>query len=157
MHDQTPHPDDPTITPTIPLGLARDLHRLDARSQPAWPSDDRVLAVTRVGTTDRATRHGPWRLVGWSAGLAAAAGLAVSAMVWFGGSAPQGPARGERPGLAAAPSSPVTMLDAYRLALMLNRHQTPPPAWDADADGRVTQSDVEALAARAVRVQEASS
>ncbi len=153
MHDHEPSHDNPTI----PSGLAHDLHRLDARSQPAWPSVDRLLAVTRVGTTDRATQHGPWRLVGWSAGLAAAAGLAVSAMVWFGGPAPQGPARGEGVGLVAAPASPVTMLDAYRLALMLDRHQTPPPAWDANADGQVTRSDIDALTARAVSLQEASS
>lgn len=163
MHDRNPQPDDPHI----PAGLARDLHRLDARSLPAWPGDDPVLAAARAG----GSRRGPWRLVGWSAGLtAAAAGLAISALVWFNPPTRHAPARGAespsiagRPaagdgtGLGAAPASPVTMLDAYRLTLMLDRLETPSAAWDADADGRVTPADVDALAARAVSLQETSS
>ena len=142
--------------PQIPEALASGIGQLDRSRRPDWPEEDRVLAAVD------APRGRPWRVVGWSAGLtAAAAGLAVSAIVWFGGPPQHGASRGEGQAAAggspAAPASPVTMLDAYRLTLMLERRESPALAWDADADGRVTGADVDALAAAAVRLGEASS
>lgn len=135
--------------PRIPDALAGGLRRLQAEHRAAWDADDPVLAAAGRGA------RRPWKLVGWSSGLVAAAGLAVAAVVWLANPGLQNPARS---GFArSGPASPVTMLDAYRLRLMLNRAETPSPAWDADADGVVNGADVDALAAAAVRLGEASS
>ncbi|MBK7405442.1 MAG: hypothetical protein IPJ41_12620 [Phycisphaerales bacterium] len=135
--------------PHIPDRLARDLGRLE--SPPAWPADDPVLVAARRlrGRTRR-----PLRVAGWSAGLAAAAGLAISTIVWFH-PVRQGPAG--TPALASGPASPATMLDAYRLTLILDRRETPATTWDADGNGAIDRADVDTLAARAVSLGEASS
>jgi hypothetical protein len=142
--------------PHIPDRLARDLRRLE--HDPAWPGDDPVLAEARATLRGRPARR---RLAGWSAGLAAAAGLAISAIVWFNPPARHGPARGleggETPAVASGPASPVTMLDAYRLTLILGRDETAAPAWDANADGTIDGRDVDTLAARAVSLKETAS
>lgn len=137
--------------PHIPDRLARDLGRLE--SPPAWPADDPVLAAARR-LKSRARR--PLRLAGWAAGLAAAAGLAISTIVWFN-QARHVPAPATTEALAPGPASPATMLDAYRLTLILDRRETPAPAWDADGNGAVNRADVDTLAARAVSLGEASS
>jgi hypothetical protein len=47
----------------------------------------------------------------------------------------------------------VDVLDAYRLALALQRGESVPPAFDLDGDGRVDARDVDRIAARAVRIR----
>lgn len=150
MHDpQTPIPD----------RLARDLRTLEP--QASWPGDDPVIAAAWAQLRGRPSRR-PLRIGAWSAGLAAAAGLAISAMVWLNQPVRHGPAGGLASGgdtpAAAGPASPVTMLDAYRLALMLERREAvTATSWDANADGAIDGRDVEALAARAVSLKETTS
>lgn len=135
--------------PRIPDALAGGLRRLQGGRRAAWNADDPVLAAVGRGA------RRPWRVVGWSSGLVAAAGLAVAAVVWFANPGSQNPAWS---GIAhSAPASPVTMLDAYRLRLALDRSDSPGDKWDANDDGVVNGSDVDALAAAAVRLGEASS
>jgi hypothetical protein len=144
--DHRPDTDDPRI----PDALASGLRRLETRHAPAWGDDDPVLAS--VGP---AARGGSRRVVRWSAGLAAAAGLAVAAALWMTNPGPPRPARSAL--ALSGPASPVTMLDAYRLRLMLDKAESPGGAWDANADGLVDGADVDALAGAAVRLGEASS
>lgn len=145
--------------PHIPDRLARDLRRLDSPGEAPWPADDPVLGA-RSRLRGRAARR-PLRLAAWSAGLAAAAGLAISAIVWLNPPARHGPARGtgarEAPAVASGPDSPVTMLDAYRLALILDSDGAAASAWDANADGAVNSRDIDTLAAVAVSLKETSS
>jgi hypothetical protein len=47
----------------------------------------------------------------------------------------------------------VDVLDAYRLALALQRGQRVPPAFDLDGDGRVDARDIDRIAGRAVRIR----
>ncbi|HEX6812806.1 MAG TPA: dockerin type I domain-containing protein [Planctomycetota bacterium] len=46
----------------------------------------------------------------------------------------------------------VDVLDAYRLALALQRGQSVPATFDLDGDGRVDAHDADRIAARAVRI-----
>ncbi|HZW09235.1 MAG TPA: hypothetical protein VFF69_04965 [Phycisphaerales bacterium] len=146
--------------PNIPDRLARDLHRLDSPGDARWPADDPVLGAARRQLRGRSARR-PLRLAAWSAGLAAAAGLAISAMVWLNPPARHVSARGlverDAPAVASGPASPVTMLDAYRLALLLDHDEPAAGAWDANADGAIDRRDVDTLAVRAVSLGETAS
>lgn len=142
----------------VPPALSAGLNRLEKRHSPSWEAEDRVLLAIRGSNAGRGRR------AGWAVGLtAAAAGLAISAIVWVG--RPSAPPAGLGSDRSVAgggsvfpePGSPVTMLDAFRLRLMLDGDRVPPTAWDADSDGKVTASDVDAIAAAAVRLGEASS
>jgi len=93
--------------------------------------DEAVLALGRVRLRRR-------RLV---PALAVAAGvlLALAATLLF---------REE----AAPAARPPDIVDAYRLALRLDRGEAPDARWDVTGDGRVDGADVDALTARAVRL-----
>ncbi len=50
------------------------------------------------------------------------------------------------------PPRPLDIVDAYRLALRLERGEPVEGTWDRNGDGRVDRADVEAIARAAVRV-----
>ncbi len=92
--------------------------------------DEAILAMGRVRLRRR-------RLVPI---LAVAAGvlLAVTATFFL------------REDSVVAQPRPLDIVDAYRLALRLDRNETPESRWDVNDDGRVDEADVAILARRAV-------
>lgn len=82
--------------------------------------------------------------------VAAAAGLAIAVSVaWWG---PAG-GRNSADELVLGDGEPVTILHAFRLARLIEgRGSGLSLTWDVTADGVVDRRDVEALAARAVRL-----
>jgi len=50
------------------------------------------------------------------------------------------------------PPRPLDIVDAYRLALRLERGEAVDGTWDRNGDGRVDRADVDAIARAAVRV-----
>jgi hypothetical protein len=143
----------PDDGPVVPPGLAADLSALYRAGEVPAGVDVAVLAEAsrRIGRQRRRRR---WVLV--AAGpIAAAAGLAVA--VWlFQTPAPLQPVM---PGVVAAgirgdvdSSGRVDIIDALLLAASLRDGGRLDPSWDLSGDGLVTQADVDAIAAAAVRV-----
>lgn len=140
--------------PGAPAGLEEALRALYGRSPEVPGEIDRaVLAGARRGPVLR------WR--GLGAGLAAAAALGVAVSAWV-----LSPRARQGAGPAVGSSSPsaglgvvaedldgdgrVDIVDALRLARAVERGET--GAWDFNGDGAVDRGDVDALAARAVRL-----
>ena len=154
-----PAPQDPDHT--IPQSLSEALRRLD-RARPAISPldlsslDDAVLAAARAHTTRRARRIRTLRI---AVGMAASIAL-ITAATWS-----LLPRRHASPAALAeisGPSQTITILDAFRLARLLEAPRTAqspalPRAWDATGDGLIDQRDVEALAHRAVKLSAAPS
>jgi hypothetical protein len=135
-------PDD-DLDPRPPHALQRDLRRLFG-TQVRIPDavDARLFAMAR-----RRRLRPVWlRPV-----LIAAAALLVALPLWFAWprqtAAPAQVAREDFDG-----DGRVDVLDAYRLALALQRGQSVPSTFDLDGDGRVGAGDVDRIAARAVRI-----
>jgi hypothetical protein len=54
--------------------------------------------------------------------------------------------------LARRPPRPLDIVDAYRLALRLDRHETIGREWDRNGDGAVDRADVDKIARAAVEI-----
>lgn len=143
---------------SIPPPLLEDLRILYARQMPVpGHLDERILARARSRLqAGRRSRQ----LVRWAplAGLAAAAclGLWLSGGLWNAGGpasapalpAPQAALREDVDG-----NGQVNILDAFTLARRIDQGAGGLDSWDLDGDGHVGQSDVDAIARRAVRIQ----
>jgi hypothetical protein len=118
-----------------PGGLMADLSALYGRTIPV-PSavDAAILAqARRQGMRIRRMRI----LLRWGGGAAAAAAVLLVAL---------------RLAQPTRPSSHVTILDAFSLARQLKSGVKPDKSWDINGDGVIDQKDVDALAAKAVRL-----
>jgi len=130
--------------PDIPPRLAEALRRHERAST------DRInLAALDASVLDGIRARGQRRRVLWrlSGAMAAAAGLAVALYVpWGQNSAPVAPM------VVFDATRPVTILEAFRLARLLESSRAVSPTWDVSGDGVVDDRDVEVLGARAVRL-----
>jgi hypothetical protein len=149
MPAPNPHPDEPAA----PAGLADALRAAYGRG-PGVPAevDQAILDRARRQFAARA-RFRPWLIgIRLGAGLAAAAGLALAAWLIL----PRTAAPSTRTALAlrgdADGDGRVDIVDALRVARSIGHTSTVAPAWDANADGRLDQRDVDAIASTAVRL-----
>lgn len=156
----------------IPPELQEDLAEVTRRRVYVPPDTERaVLGAARSHL--RGVRRRRWfaRAAVGAAGAVAAAAAAVILLVvqpWMGGAAdsrnlrPRLAQRAPSPAASATPPPPapadlnddgeLDILDAYALARRLKSPSPVPHWWDFDGDGRVGPGDVDALAARAVRL-----
>lgn len=136
-----PTDDDPDLG--LPAALQRDLRGLLGAQVRIPPSVDSALAAAARRRQPRPVWQRP---VLWAA---AALLLAAPLLVLL-------PPRRPVPVQVAREDfdgdGRVLVLDAYRLALALQRGDTVPAAFDLDGDGRVDARDVDHIAARAVRI-----
>ena len=122
----------------LPQALQRDLRRLFGPA-PEFPAS---LADALLRTARRELRRQPVRLRPWLLAAGAAAALLLVTLQLLPRTA-----REDFDG-----NGRIDVLDAYRLALALQRGEAVPARCDLDGDGRVDRRDVDAIAARAVRV-----
>lgn len=144
--------------PEIPPRLAEAIRRFERLDGVDLSRLDRAVldeAGRQLGSARARRRSGViWRI---GSAVAAAAGLALAVYVAWPG------VRGPNPAVVAFDATkPVTILDAFRLARMLEPGTggTSPklsPTWDVTGDGAIDQRDVDAIAARAVRLDATSS
>lgn len=142
--------------PELPPALVADLRRLEPAAPTVPDALDRLI-VERGFRAAVARRR--WRRVAawgtWGAAAAAAAVLAVNL------AGPRG--TGQAPVAQRQlvddynADGRVDILDAFGLARVLASKQSPGVAWDLNRDGQVDQSDVDMLAAHAVKVDSPSS
>jgi hypothetical protein len=132
------HPDDPQLPPA----LAERLERMRGRSIAIPPELDRAI----LGQARRhASRRRLFRLAArWGGAAAAAAAIVLLAIQIIAPPAPT-------PSIALQPAGP-TMLDAYRLARLVDSGQPVDLQHDYNRDGRVDQADVDMLARAVVRL-----
>jgi hypothetical protein len=136
-------------TDEIPGALLRDLQDTFAPGfEISAAVDRRILAAARRRTVDRPRILRVVRV----AGLAAA--VLLSVLIWNAQSlrdafAPAGQValREDYDG-----NGRVDILDAYRLALAIDRGDAMAERWDLDGDGRIDGGDVSGIARRAVAV-----
>lgn len=137
--------EDPAISP----GLKAALGRLDAAPGSLAELDARVLGASRAHMRSRRRRR-QWLSYGSAA--AAAALIASAALIWVNQTK-------MIPNQMAHVDEPVTILKAFALARLLEQRSSGSinidSSWDASADGRIDQLDVDALAAAAVRLSAA--
>ncbi len=147
--------------PEVPPSLAEALRRAEQRAaagadlsgldRAVLESASRRLASGTSGSRRRSAVI--WRIGG---AVAAAAGLALAVYLSLPGTRGNGVTANDR-GVAFDSTKPVTILDAFRLARLLEPSTNPHvPAlsatWDVTGDGAIDQRDVDAIAARAVRL-----
>jgi Dockerin type I domain len=133
--------------PEAPARLIEDLRALDSRVLFVSATvDQRVLAEARRHLTEKQTAVGPWRVL--RPRLALAACLAVLGLLaaLFVARSP----RFAREDLNR--DGAVDIRDAFALARSLKTGATRDRAWDFNGDGVVDHSDVDILAAQAVRL-----
>jgi len=131
----------PEREPDLPPRLQRDLRRVFGSSVQIPATIDAALA--RAAREQLRPRRGPAFLRPVFVTVAAAAALLLATLFVL-------PRRAVREDFDR--NGCVDVLDAYRLALALQRGDAVPASMDLDGDGRVDRRDVEAIAARAVRV-----
>ena len=153
MHDQPPQSAPYDAEPRIPTRLAADLHA--AYRADRVPASIDAAILREAGRQMRGRRRR--RLVLLTAGpLAAAAGLAVA--VWLLPQARQGGPGGAATATAVAirgdlnGDARVDIIDALLLANAIQAGVDLNAAWDLTGDGAITQADVDAIAASAVRL-----
>ena len=147
--------------------LAADLTRLvaqQAADTPAVPAElDRRILDEAARHLARGEAHAEvpdrspviYRIAGWGAGLAAAAGLALALILWRRGSVttPTAP-----PAVAVRgdvdDNGRVDILDAFAMQRLLERNAEPAAALDYNDDGLFDLGDVLAVAERAVSLDE---
>lgn len=147
MTDGTRLPDD---EPRLPPGLQRDLRSVFARGRTVPDAVDRAVRAAAAHELGRPARVFAWRA---RIAIAAAAALLIALGVGFAlrtGAPPQRThlAREDYDG-----SGRVDVLDAYGLALALQRGVAVDPRFDLDGDGRVDGRDVDTMARTAVRLE----
>ena len=135
---------DPT-NPTPPERLADAVRRSHMPPLPAFDElDGAVLGEAHRRLTSRRSLR--WRLTLAGSGLAAAASVAFGIWFFAGRSHPPSAA------WTLDTSRPTTILDAFRLAKLLESGGQPAASWDVTGDGLVNDSDVNELKRRAVQV-----
>lgn len=139
-----PDPINP-IDPTPSERLAEAVRRSYGPPLPSFDELDR--AVMRQAEYRLASRRSTrWRLMLAGSGLAAAASVALGIWLFAGHSRPPAAA------WTLDSSRPTSILDAFRLARLLEAGAVPDAAWDVTGDGTVNGADVEELKRRAVKV-----
>lgn len=131
--------------PTPPERLADAVRRSHVPPLPAFDELDRAVMgeAQRLLASRRSVR---WRLSLAGSGLAAAASVAFGIWFFAGRSGPPAAA------WTLDTSRPTTILDAFRLARLLESGGRPAASWDVTGDGFVNDSDVNELKRRAVQV-----
>jgi len=161
----------------IPDALAHELSRLlgpDSGLHTPADLDERILAESRRALSP-ANRHR--RQLRRAAPLAAAAGLAIAGWIGFTlwmnpGTSQPGKTGTTRPGGSTIAQGPTTestnpydidrsgrvdILDAFRIAIALDRNEPTESAWDVTGDGLITVADVDTIAQAGVALGESSS
>lgn len=148
--------------PEVPPSLAEAIRRAEHRA--AGRVDLSALDRAVLGSASRRIRARRGRsAVVWRIGGAVAAAAGVALAVYIARPSPRGTAvPATDASLVFDASGRVTILDAFRLARLLGpgdgRGGSPlSPTWDVTGDGTIDQRDVDAIAARAVRLDRASS
>jgi hypothetical protein len=145
-----PNPSDDADQAKLPRKLGADLKSLFGPMSISPADDQEILHVARMKLARR--RRTRRMFVGAGMGFLIAAMLLIAIPLFRAQTKPL--VSPSQFALGAAPSGkPVDILTAYRLAHALQLGVKPTPDWDRNGDGRVDQSDVDALAAAAVSLQ----
>jgi len=149
-------PSDPTSPePQLPERLRGDL-RAAFGAGPVIPDgfDDRVRAAAARGRSTRMLI----RFRRWIPASAAALAACLLLSVWAVAPRFRAPPALERQSAKLSPAEDlngdgrVDILDAFRLAHRIDRHESLEPRWDFTGDGHIDRRDVDRVAAAAVRL-----
>ena len=140
---------------SLPEGLREALGRMYGEvASVSAELDHRILGAARSAYAQRGRRWMAARW--WGSGLAAAAAIVLALRVFV--IHPASSRQGMNPSRQVARlgdvdhNGRVDILDAYRVARKIARHEPLDPAWDVNGDGVVDQKDVDLIAHMAVRV-----
>ena len=143
----------------LPDALAGALGRAYRHPTNVPPRIDNTILIAARDKFDRRRKLKLW--VRWGAGLSSAAAALLLVLLLLPNRDPT-----HAPRIAIGPpamqsikgdidaSGRLDIVDAMTLARHLRAGDTPNPAWDVDADAKVDQRDVDALAAAAVNLKQ---